>query len=128
MANLEKIVEDLSALTVLEAAELSKMLEEKWGVSAAAAVSVAGPAAGALVLKREDIESWTCTARRDWDDHTWSILQEVVHNPADPEYANRKPSRRQRTYHVHGSPYPPAPGRIAFMSMSFAPLATTACA
>ncbi len=41
MANLEKIVEDLSALTVLEAAELSKMLEEKWGVSAAAPVAVA---------------------------------------------------------------------------------------
>ena len=47
MANLEKIVEDLSALTVLEAAELAKMLEEKWGVSAAAAVAVAaGPAGG----------------------------------------------------------------------------------
>jgi large subunit ribosomal protein L7/L12 len=45
MADLEKIVEELSALTVLEAAELSKMLEEKWGVSAAAAVAVAGPAA-----------------------------------------------------------------------------------
>ncbi len=47
MADLAKIVEDLSALTVLEAAELSKMLEEKWGVSAAAAVAVAGPAAAA---------------------------------------------------------------------------------
>ena len=47
MADLEKIVEDLSSLTVLEAAELAKMLEEKWGVSAAAAVAVAGvPAAG----------------------------------------------------------------------------------
>ena len=47
MANLEKIVEDLSNLTVLEAAELAKLLEEKWGVSAAAAVAVAaGPAAG----------------------------------------------------------------------------------
>ncbi|MBM3576892.1 MAG: 50S ribosomal protein L7/L12 [Alphaproteobacteria bacterium] len=47
MANLEKIVEDLSALTVLEAAELAKMLEEKWGVSAAAAVAVAAaPGAG----------------------------------------------------------------------------------
>ena len=47
MADLAKIVEDLSSLTVLEAAELSKMLEEKWGVSAAAAVAVAaGPAAG----------------------------------------------------------------------------------
>ena len=47
MANLEKIVEDLSALTVLEAAELAKLLEEKWGVSAAAAVAVAaGPGGG----------------------------------------------------------------------------------
>jgi large subunit ribosomal protein L7/L12 len=46
MADLAKIVEDLSALTVLEAAELSKLLEEKWGVSAAAAVAVAAPAAG----------------------------------------------------------------------------------
>ena len=43
MADLNKIVDDLSALTVLEAAELSKLLEEKWGVSAAAAVAVAAP-------------------------------------------------------------------------------------
>ena len=47
MADLQKIVDDLSALTVLEAAELSKMLEEKWGVSAAATVAVAAPAGGA---------------------------------------------------------------------------------
>jgi large subunit ribosomal protein L7/L12 len=48
MADLQKIVDDLSGLTVLEAAELAKMLEEKWGVSAAAAVAVAaGPAAAA---------------------------------------------------------------------------------
>ncbi|GGI86005.1 50S ribosomal protein L7/L12 [Polymorphobacter multimanifer] len=47
MADLNAIVEQLSALTVLEAADLAKMLEEKWGVSAAAAVAVAGPAAGA---------------------------------------------------------------------------------
>ena len=45
MANIEKIVEELSSLTVMEAAELSKALEEKWGVSAAAAVAVAAPAA-----------------------------------------------------------------------------------
>ena len=44
MANIEKIVEELSGLTVMEAAELSKALEEKWGVSAAAAVAVAAPA------------------------------------------------------------------------------------
>ena len=47
MADLNAIVDQLSALTVLEAAELAKMLEEKWGVSAAAAVAVAGPAGGA---------------------------------------------------------------------------------
>jgi large subunit ribosomal protein L7/L12 len=46
MADLQKIVDDLSALTVLEAAELSKLLEEKWGVSAAAAVAVAAPGGG----------------------------------------------------------------------------------
>lgn len=55
MANLDKIVEDLSALTVLEAAELSKMLEEKWGVSAAApvAVAAAGPAAAAAPVEEQ---------------------------------------------------------------------------
>ena len=47
MADLEKIADDLSSLTVLEAAELSKMLEEKWGVSAAAPVAVAAAVAGA---------------------------------------------------------------------------------
>jgi large subunit ribosomal protein L7/L12 len=54
MANLEKIVEDLSSLTVLEAAELAKLLEEKWGVSAAAAVAVAaGPAAAAAPVEEQ---------------------------------------------------------------------------
>jgi large subunit ribosomal protein L7/L12 len=47
MADLQKLVDDLSALTVLEAAELSKLLEEKWGVSAAAPVAVAAVAGGA---------------------------------------------------------------------------------
>ena len=46
MSKLEKLVEDLSTLTVLEASELSKLLEEKWGVSAAAAVAVAAPGGG----------------------------------------------------------------------------------
>ena len=46
MADIEKLVEELSKLTVLEAADLAKALEEKWGVSAAAAVAVAAPAAG----------------------------------------------------------------------------------
>jgi len=55
MANLEQIVEDLSKLTVLEAAELSKMLEEKWGVSAAApAAAAAAPAAAAAVVEEKD--------------------------------------------------------------------------
>jgi large subunit ribosomal protein L7/L12 len=54
MADLNKIVEDLSALTVMEAAELAKLLEEKWGVSAAAAVAVAGPAAGAAAPAAEE--------------------------------------------------------------------------
>jgi len=54
MANLEKIVEDLSALTVLEAAELSKMLEEKWGVSAAAPVAVAAAGGAAPAAAAEE--------------------------------------------------------------------------
>jgi large subunit ribosomal protein L7/L12 len=53
MADLAKIVDDLSALTVLEAADLAKMLEEKWGVSAAAAVAVAGPAAAVAVVEEK---------------------------------------------------------------------------
>ena len=60
MANLEKLVEDLSALTVLEAAELAKMLEDKWGVSAAAAVAVAAaPAAGAGAAAAEEQTEFT---------------------------------------------------------------------
>ena len=54
MADLQKIVDDLSSLTVLEAAELAKLLEEKWGVSAAAAVAVAGPAAAAPVEEKTE--------------------------------------------------------------------------
>jgi len=55
MTDLKKIVEDLSGLTVLEAADLAKMLEEKWGVSAAAAVAVAaGPAAGGAAPAAEE--------------------------------------------------------------------------
>ena len=57
MADLAKIVEDLSALTVLEAAELSKLLEEKWGVSAAAPVAVA--AAGGAAAPAEAVEEKT---------------------------------------------------------------------
>jgi large subunit ribosomal protein L7/L12 len=56
MADLSKIVEDLSQLTVLEAAELSKMLEEKWGVSAAAPVAVAAAGAAAAAPVEEKTE------------------------------------------------------------------------
>ena len=60
MADLQKIVDDLSGLTVLEAAELAKLLEEKWGVSAAAAVAVAaGPAAGAAAPAAEEKTEFT---------------------------------------------------------------------
>ena len=56
MTDLSKIVDELSKLTVLEAADLAKMLEEKWGVSAAAAVAVAGPAAGPAAVVEEQTE------------------------------------------------------------------------
>jgi large subunit ribosomal protein L7/L12 len=60
MADLAKLVDDLSSLTVLEAAELSKMLEEKWGVSAAAAVAVAAaPGAGAGAAPVEEQTEFT---------------------------------------------------------------------
>ena len=56
MADLNKIIEDLSSLTVVEAAELSKQLEEKWGVTAAAAVAQAAPAAGGAAPAEEKDE------------------------------------------------------------------------
>ena len=59
MADLQKIVDDLSKLTVLEAADLAKMLEEKWGVSAAAAVAVAAGPAGAAAAPAEEKTEFT---------------------------------------------------------------------
>jgi large subunit ribosomal protein L7/L12 len=59
MADLSKIVDELSSLTVLEAAELAKLLEEKWGVSAAAAVAVAAPGAGAAAAPVEEQTEFT---------------------------------------------------------------------
>ena len=59
MADLQKIVDDLSSLTVLEAADLAKMLEEKWGVSAAAAVAVAAGPAGAAAAPAEEKTEFT---------------------------------------------------------------------
>ena len=74
MADLAKIVEDLSKLTVLEAAELSKMLEEKWGVSAAApaAAAAAGPAAAAVEEKTEFTVMLTATG-----DKKIEVIKEV---------------------------------------------------
>jgi large subunit ribosomal protein L7/L12 len=59
MADLTKIVDELSSLTVLEAAELSKLLEEKWGVSAAAPVAAAAPAAGGGAAAAAPVEEQT---------------------------------------------------------------------
>jgi large subunit ribosomal protein L7/L12 len=59
MADLSKIVDDLSGLTVMEAAELAKMLEEKWGVTAAAAVAVAAAPGGAAAAPAEEKTEFT---------------------------------------------------------------------
>ena len=59
MADLEKIVEELSSLSVLEASELSKLLEDKWGVTAAAPVAAAAPAAGGGEAAAEEKDSFT---------------------------------------------------------------------
>ena len=59
MANIEQLVNDLSALTVLEAAELAKALEEKWGVSAAAPVAAAAPAAAAAAAPAAEKTEFT---------------------------------------------------------------------
>ena len=78
MANLEKIVDELSALTVIEAAELSKLLEEKWGVSAAAPVAMAavGPAAGdgAAAAEEQDEFAVVLTA---FGDKKINVIKEV---------------------------------------------------
>ena len=65
MADIAKIAEDLSALTVMEAAELSKLLEEKWGVSAAAPVGVAAAAAAAPAAEAKDTFDVILTAAGD---------------------------------------------------------------
>jgi len=76
MADLSKIVEDLSSLTVLEAAELSKMLEEKWGVSAAAPVAVAAaPGAAAAAPVEEQTEFTVVLAA--FGDKKIEVIKEV---------------------------------------------------
>ncbi len=75
MADLSKIVEDLSQLTVLEAAELSKMLEEKWGVSAAAPVAVAAAAAAPAEAAEEKTEFDVVLA--DFGANKINVIKEV---------------------------------------------------
>ena len=80
MADLQKLVDELSALTVLEAAELSKLLEEKWGVSAAAPVAVAaGPAAGAAAAPAAAVEDQTefTVILADAGDKKINVIKEV---------------------------------------------------
>ena len=76
MADLGKIVEELSTLTVMEAAELSKLLEEKWGVSAAAAVAVAAPAAGGGGAAAEEKDSFDIILAAVGDSKI-SVIKEV---------------------------------------------------
>jgi large subunit ribosomal protein L7/L12 len=76
MSKIEKIVDDLSSLTVLEAAELAKMLEEKWGVSAAAAVAVAAPAAGAAAAPVEEQTEFTVILKSGGDKKI-NVIKEV---------------------------------------------------
>ena len=77
MADLERIVDELSALTVLEAAELSKMLEEKWGVSAAAPVAVAAVAGdGAAAQAEEEQDSFTVVLK-SFGEKKINVIKEV---------------------------------------------------
>jgi large subunit ribosomal protein L7/L12 len=80
MANLEKLVEELSALTVLEAAELSKLLEEKWGVSAAApvAVAAAGGAAAAAPAEVKDEFTVVLAAAGDKKINVIKVVREIT--------------------------------------------------
>jgi len=76
MADLAKIVEDLSALSVLEAAELSKMLEEKWGVSAAAPVAVAAAPGAAAAAPAEEKTEFTVVLASSGDKKI-EVIKEV---------------------------------------------------
>ncbi|MBS0250360.1 MAG: 50S ribosomal protein L7/L12 [Proteobacteria bacterium] len=77
MSKIEKIVEDLSALTVLEAAELAKMLEEKWGVSAAAAVAVAAPAGGGAAAAPAEEQTEFTVILKSGGDKKINVIKEV---------------------------------------------------
>jgi large subunit ribosomal protein L7/L12 len=76
MSKIEKIVDDLSSLTVLEAAELAKALEEKWGVSAAAAVAVAAAPAGAAAAAVEEQTEFTVFLKSGGDKKI-NVIKEV---------------------------------------------------
>ena len=76
MTDLAKIVDDLSSLTVLEAAELAKMLEEKWGVSAAAAVAVAAAPGGAAAAPVEEQTEFTVILKAAGDKKI-NVIKEV---------------------------------------------------
>jgi len=77
MADLQKIVDELSKLTVLEAAELAKLLEEKWGVTAAAPVAVAAVAAGAAAAPAEEQTEFTVILAGAPADKKIAIIKEV---------------------------------------------------
>ena len=78
MADLAKLVDDLSSLTVLEAADLAKMLEEKWGVSAAAAVAVAaGPAAGGAAAAAAEEQTEFTVVLASAGDKKIEVIKEV---------------------------------------------------
>ncbi|WP_185985290.1 50S ribosomal protein L7/L12 [Aureimonas mangrovi] len=77
MADLAKIVEDLSSLTVLEAAELSKMLEEKWGVSAAAPVAVAAAGGGGAAAAAEEEKTEFDVILADAGSQKINVIKEV---------------------------------------------------
>ena len=76
MSKIEKLVEDLSGLTVLEAADLAKLLEEKWGVSAAAPVAAAAPAAAAAAAPAAEKTEFTVVLT-DAGDKKINVIKEV---------------------------------------------------
>ncbi len=77
MANLQQIVEDLSALTVLEASELSKMLEQRWGVSAAAPVAVAAAAGAAAPVEEAEEQTEFDVILAAFGDKKINVIKEV---------------------------------------------------
>jgi large subunit ribosomal protein L7/L12 len=77
MSKLDKIVEDLSSLTVLEAADLAKLLEEKWGVSAAAPVAVAAAAGGAAAAPAAEAQTEFSVILKDAGDKKINVIKVV---------------------------------------------------